>query len=92
VACDSNYYQCNIDKNGVSENTFPHRSTGEPVIGRGPQPAKVALWKGIFFHSKFSKSTLQLCSDSKGHFKSIYFYVLFNGYTILSYSLPTTCL
>ena len=43
VACDSNYYQCNIDKNGVSENTFPHRSTGEPVIGRGPQPAKVAL-------------------------------------------------
>ena len=91
MAFDSNYYRCNVCKDGVSENTFPHRSTGEPVIGLGPRPAKVALWKGIFFHFEFSKSTLQLCSDSKGHFKALYFYVLFI-YTILSYSLPTTCL
>ena len=75
----------------MSENTFPHRSTGYTVIGLGPRPAKVALCKGIFFHFEFSKSTLQLCSDSKGHFKALYFYVLFI-YTILSYSLPTTCL
>ena len=32
-----------LRKAGVAEDTFPHRSTGEPVIGRGPQPAKVAL-------------------------------------------------
>jgi len=40
--------------------TFPHRSTGEPVIGRGPRPAKVALWKGICHHGEFSKSTFFL--------------------------------
>lgn len=43
AACYSNYHQCNIGKGGVSENTFPHRSTGYTVIGRGPRPAKVAL-------------------------------------------------
>jgi len=39
------------------KDTFPHRSTGEPVIGRGPWPAKVALWKGISHHIKLNKST-----------------------------------
>jgi len=42
---------------GVVKDTFPHRSTGEPVIGRGPRPAKVALWKGICHHIKLNKST-----------------------------------
>lgn len=39
----SNYYRCNIGKDGVAGDIFPNRSTGEPVIGRGPRPAKVAL-------------------------------------------------
>ena len=64
-ACYSNYYRCNIDKDGVEENTFPHRSTGEPVIGLGPRPAKVALWKGIFFHSEFSESILRILVNQK---------------------------
>jgi len=42
---------------GVGADTFPHRFTGEPAIGLGPRPAKVALWKGIFHHIKLSKST-----------------------------------
>ena len=32
-----------LRKAGVAEDTFPHRSTGYTVIGRGPRPAKVAL-------------------------------------------------
>ena len=43
AACYSNYYRCNISKDGVAEDTFPHRSTGYTVIGLGPRPAKVAL-------------------------------------------------
>lgn len=37
AACYSNCYSCVVGKDGVSENTFPHRSTGEPVIGLGPR-------------------------------------------------------
>ena len=50
AACYSNYYLCNIGKDGVAEDTFPHRSTGYTVIGWTPRPAKVALWKGIYHH------------------------------------------
>jgi len=45
---------------GVVADTFPHRSTGEPAIGLGPWPAKVALWKGICHHFKFSNSAYPL--------------------------------
>jgi len=38
----------------VAGDTFPHRSTGYTVIGLGPRPAKVALWKGISCHCEFS--------------------------------------
>jgi len=41
----------------VVKDTFSHRSTGEPVIGLGPRPTKVALWKGISHHIKLNKST-----------------------------------
>ena len=60
AACYSNYYLCNIGKDGVAEDTFPHRSTGYTVIGWTPRPAKVALWKGIYHHCEFRKSMLRI--------------------------------